>query len=178
MLVGYARVSTTDQDLTIQLEALKAAGCDKVFSEKVSGTTAQRAQLQQCLDFVREGDVLLVTRLDRFARSSVDLHNLIHSLIHKGVDFRCVEQSGIDTTTSMGKLMIGVLGSVAEFETDLRKERQREGVDAAKQRGAYKGSKARIDPLRVRAMLSEGNSPTEVANALGINRASVYRLSG
>lgn len=178
MLVGYARVSTTDQDLTIQMEALKAAGCDKVFSEKTSGTTAQRAQLQQCLDFVREGDVLLVTRLDRFARSSVDLHNLIHSLIHKGVGFRCVEQSGIDTTTSMGKLMIGVLGSVAEFETDLRKERQREGIDAAKQRGAYKGSKARIDPLRVRAMLSEGNSPTEVANALGINRASVYRLSG
>ena len=178
MLVGYARVSTTDQDLTIQLGGLEAAGCDRVFSEKVSGTTAQRAQLQQCLDFVREGDVLLVTRLDRFARSAKDLHNMLDALSSKGVGFRCVEQSGIDTTTSMGRLVLGILGNVAEFETALRSERQREGIDAAKQRGAYKGSKARIDPTRVRAMLSEGNSPTEVANALGINRASVYRLSG
>lgn len=177
MLVGYARVSTADQDTAIQEETLRAAGCEKVFAEKVSGTSMKRPQLLQCLDFCREGDVLLVTRLDRFARSSVDLHNMVNSLIHKGVGFRCVEQGGIDTTTIHGELMLGVLGAVAQFETQLRNERQREGIAAAKQRGAYKGGKARIDPHRVKQMLSEGMKPTDVANALGINRASVYRLS-
>jgi len=178
MLVGYARVSTTDQSLDIQLEALKAAGCEKVFSEKLSGTTADRPQLQAAIEFVREGDVLLVTRLDRFARSSVDLHNLVTSLETKKVGFRCVEQGGIDTTSIHGQLMLGVLGAVAQFETALRSERQREGIEAAKAKGAYKGGKARIDPARVRAMLSEGMKPNEVARLLGCNRASVYRLAG
>lgn len=176
MIVGYARVSTSDQSLAIQLEALTAAGCEKVFSEKQSGTTASRPELQACLEFVRERDVLLVTRLDRFARSSVDLHNMIDRLSSKGVGFRCVEQGGIDTTSIHGQLMLGVLGAVAQFETNLRAERQREGVEAAKARGAYKGSKARIDPVRVREMLSRGMGPGEVAKLLGINRATVYRL--
>ncbi len=136
MIVGYARVSTTDQSLDIQDQELRAAGCERVFGEKVSGTTADRPELKACLDFVREGDVLLVTRLDRFARSSRDLHNLLHSLDAKGVGFRCVEQSGIDTTTSMGRLVLSILGSVAAFETELRAERQREGIEAAKRRGA------------------------------------------
>lgn len=178
MLIGYARVSTEEQDTTIQEQALKAAGCEKVFSEKVSGTTMRRPMLIQALEFCREGDVLLVTRLDRFARSSVDLHNMVDQLQRKGVGFRCVEQGGIDTTTIHGELMLGVLGSVAQFETRLRAERQREGIAAAKQRGAYKGGKARIDPARVKQMLSEGMKPTDVANTLGINRASVYRLAG
>lgn len=177
MLVGYARVSTQEQDLTVQLDALHAVGCEKVFSEKVSGSTADRPQLQQCLDFCREGDVLLVTRLDRFARSSADLHTMVRSLETKGVGFRCVEQGGIDTTTTHGKLMLAVLGGVAEFETDLRRERQREGIERAKRQGAFKGGKARIDPARVKQMLSEGMKPTDVAKALGINRASVYRLA-
>ena len=177
MIVGYARVSTTDQSLEVQIAALKAAGCDKVFGEKVSGTTTNRPQLQQALEFVREGDVLLVTRLDRFARSSRDLHNMLHQLTHKGVGFRCTEQAGIDTTTSMGKLIVGVLGSVAEFETDLRAERQREGIAAAKAKGAYKGSKARIDPVRVREMLSRGMGPSAVAAALGCSRMTVHRAS-
>lgn len=177
MLVGYARVSTTDQSLDIQLAALAAAGCEKVFSEKQSGTNADRPQLQAALDFVREGDVLLVTRLDRFARSSVDLHNMVKRLADKRVGFRCVEQGGIDTTTIHGELMLGILGSVAQFETSLRAERQREGIEAAKRRGAYKGAKARIDPVGVRAMLSEGMKPVEIAKLLGCNRASVYRLA-
>lgn len=177
MLVGYARVSTADQDLTVQLDALAAAGCEKVFSEKESGTNADREALRACLDFVRDGDVLLVTRLDRFARSAHDLHCMVHTLIHKGVGFRCTEQAGIDTTSTMGKLMLGVLGAVAEFETALRSERQREGIEQAKQRGAYKGGKARIDARRVREMLSAGESPSVVAKALGINRSSVYRLA-
>lgn len=178
MIVGYARVSTADQSLDIQIAALTAAGCDKVFSEKLSGTTAQRPQLQAAMQFVREGDVLLVTRLDRFARSARDLHNMLEELSAKQVGFRCTEQSGIDTTTSMGRLVLGILGNVAEFETALRSERQREGIEAAKAKGAYKGSKARIDPVRVQAMLSEGMTPTSVAAVLGVNRASVYRLAG
>lgn len=176
MIVGYARVSTNDQDLTIQLERLTAMGCERVFSEKRSGTTAERPELHSCLDFVRDGDVLLVTRLDRFARSMVDLHSLIHRLTHKGVGFRCVDQAGVDTTTPHGKLMLGVLGSVAEFETGLRAERQREGIDKAKAAGSYKGGKARIDALRVLTMLSEGMNPSVVARTMGISRQSVYRL--
>lgn len=176
MLVGYARVSTTDQDLTVQLQRLTAMGCERIFSEKRSGTTAERPELQSCIDFVRKGDVLLVTRLDRFARSMVDLHSLIHRLIHKGVGFRCIDQAGVDTTTSHGKLLLGILGSVAEFETGLRAERQREGIAKAKAAGAYKGGKARIDADRVRTMLSEGMKPSVVARTLNISRQSVYRL--
>lgn len=176
MLVGYARVSTADQDLAVQLDKLGQAGCEKVFSEKQSGTTADREELQRCLEFVREGDVLVVTRLDRFARSAHDLHSMIHMLIHKGVGFRCTDQAGIDTTSSMGKLILGVLGSVAEFENDLRRERQREGIVKARARGAYKGGKGRIDAQRVNAMLSEGMNPCTVARELGISRQSVYRL--
>lgn len=178
MIVGYARVSTSEQDLTIQLQALKLAGAEKVFSEKVSASSGQREEFKRCLEFVREGDTLLVTRLDRFARSSLDLHNTMAQLKDKGVGFRSTEQGEFDTTNSMGKFVLAMMGAVAEFETDLRRERQREGIAAAKARGAYRGSKARIDPERVRAMLSEGMKPADVARQLGINRASVYRLAG
>jgi DNA invertase Pin-like site-specific DNA recombinase len=178
MLVGYARVSTEDQSLDVQLDALKAAGCGKVFSEKLSGTTMRRPQLVQVLEFCREGDVLLVTRLDRFARSSVDLHIMVEQLMKKGVGFRCVEQGGIDTTTIHGELMLGVLGAVAQFETKLRSERQREGIEQAKRKGVYKGRRATIDPVAVRRLLDEGKKPVEVARELGCNRASVYRLAG
>lgn len=177
MLIGYARVSTGDQDLSVQLEQLSAAGCEKVFSEKRSGTTADREELQRCLEFCREGDVLLVTRLDRFARSQVDLHTMLAMLSAKGVGFRCTEQSGIDTTTSMGQLVLGVLGAVAQFETALRSERQREGIEKAKGRGAYKGRAASIDAARVRELLGQGVTPSAVARQLGISRQSVYRLS-
>lgn len=177
MLVGYARVSTTDQSLDIQVEALKAAGCEKVFSEKRSGTTTKRDALHSALEFVREGDVLLVTRLDRFARSSVDLHNMVRALEDKGVGFRCIEQSGVDTTTSSGKLMLSMLGAVAEFETAIRRERQQEGIEKAKAAGVYRGRKARIDPERVRQMLSEGMKPGQVAKALGCSRMTVHRAT-
>lgn len=176
MIVGYARVSTGEQDLTIQIEALKRAGAEKIFSEKVSASSGEREEFHKCVDFVREGDTLLVTRLDRFARSSLDLHNTMAMLKAKGVGFRSTEQGEFDTTNSMGKFVLAMMGAVAEFETDLRRERQREGIEAAKAKGAYRGSQARIDPERVRAMLSQGIKPGEVARLLGINRASVYRL--
>lgn len=178
MIVGYARVSTIDQNLDIQEEKLRAAGAEKLFSEKLSGTKASnRDKLQDCLEFVREGDVLLVTRLDRIARSSVDLHNIIAGLEAKGVGFRTTEQAGVDTTTSQGKLLIGMLGAVAEFENNLRRERQRDGIEAAKLRGAYKGAKVRIDPVRVREMLGQGMGAAEIAKLLGCNRATIYRAA-
>lgn len=177
MIVGYARVSTNDQDLTIQLEGLAAAGCEKVFSEKRSGTSTDREALQACLEFVREGDVLLVTRLDRFARSMTDLHAMLSILYGRGVGFRCVDQAGVDTTTSHGKLLLGILGSVAEFETALRAERQREGIAKGKANGVYKGKRATIDAQRVNEMLSRGERPSVVARTLGISRQSVYRLA-
>src|SRR5687768_2257953 len=106
MLVGYARVSSAGQSLELQLEALTDAGCDKVFSEKKSGTSAGgREALQDAIDFAREGDTLVVTRLDRLARSSNDLHNIIAKLVAKGVQFRCLQQSGVDTDSNTGKLM-------------------------------------------------------------------------
>ena len=176
MIVGYARVSTTDQDLTIQMDALAAAGCERVFEEKRSGTTtAGREKLADCLDFVREGDILLVTRLDRIARSQHDLHAIVRKLSDKGVGFRCTEQGGVDTTTSTGKLLLGILATVAEFETDLRRERQMEGIAKAKTAGIYKGRKKTIDDAEVRRLSLEGNGPAAIAKELGINRASVYR---
>lgn len=175
MIVGYARVSTTDQDLAVQIAALTAQGCEKIFSEKRSGTNTQRNQLSAAMDFVREGDTLLVTRLDRFARSSVDLHNLVRDLTDKGVGFRCTEQGGVDTTTSSGKLMLSMLGAVAEFETEIRKERQLEGIAAAKAKGVYKGRQRATDPSTIRAMLAEGQGPGEVARSLGVSRMTVHR---
>jgi len=176
MLVGYARVSSAGQSLDIQLEALKGAGCEKVFSEKKSGTSAGgRDQLQEALDYVREGDTLVVTRLDRLARSSNDLHNIIARLTGKGVKFRCLQQSGVDTDSGMGKLVLAILGAVAEFETDIRRERQREGIEKAKEAGVYKGRKPSVDAAKVRELREAGMNPSAIAKELGVGRTSVWR---
>lgn len=177
MLVGYARVSSSSQSLDVQVEALEAAGCDKLFQEKRSGTNAaDRDALADALDFVRDGDTLVITRLDRLARSSVDLHNIIAKLTAKGVKFRCLQQAGIDTDSGMGKLVLAILGAVAEFETDIRKERQREGIDKAKANGVYKGRKPSVDVKAVLALRDDGVSPTDIAKRLKIGRTSVYRV--
>jgi len=179
MLVGYARVSSAGQSLEVQLDALKAAGCDKVFQEKKSGTTADgRQALADAVDFLREGDTLVITRLDRLARSSVDLHNIIDRLNAKGVKFRCLQQAGVDTDSGMGKLVLAILGAVAEFETDIRKERQMEGIARAKAEGRYTGRKPTVDVTTVRAMKADGIRPSEIARRMGIGRASVYRALG
>lgn len=176
MLIGYARVSSTGQSLDIQQEQLRAAGCGKVFSEKRSGTTTTgRGGLAETLEFAREGDTLIVTRLDRLARSSADLFAIVAKLNAKGVGFRCLQQGAVDTTTSMGKLILGILGAVAEFETDIRKERQRDGIEKAKGAGVYKGRPATIKPDAVRELKASGMGPSEIAKHLGIGRASVYR---
>jgi DNA invertase Pin-like site-specific DNA recombinase len=177
MLVGYARVSSGTQSLEVQLDGLREAGCEKVFSEKRSGTsTSRRDALAEAIDFVRDSsDTLVVTRLDRLARSASDLHNIVAKLSIKGVGFKCLQQAGMDTTTSTGKLLLGVLASIAEFETDIRKERQREGIDKAKANGVYKGRKPSVDTATVRSLHSEGIGASSIAKRLGIGRASVYR---
>jgi DNA invertase Pin-like site-specific DNA recombinase len=176
MMIGYARVSSTGQDLTVQEEALHAAGCEQVYSEKKSGRqTVDRAALNDAIKAARSGDIIVVSRLDRFARSTQDLHNLLAILEAKDVGFRCLAQSGVDTTTPTGKLILSVLGAVAAFEADLRAERQAEGIARAKQEGRYKGRSASIDYSKVKKLHGQGISPSEIAGLLGIGRTSVYR---
>jgi DNA invertase Pin-like site-specific DNA recombinase len=175
-IYGYARVSTTDQDLSLQVEALKVVGCEVVRSEKVSGTsTAGRNELRTLLDFLREGDELVVTRIDRLARSIKDLQDIVFELREKGAVLKATEQP-IDTSTAAGKCFLDMLGVFAEFETNLRRERQLEGIERAKQRGVYKGRKPSISTEKVRELKQLGMGATAIARELGIGRASVYRV--
>jgi DNA invertase Pin-like site-specific DNA recombinase len=172
---GYARVSTTDQSLDIQIAALKAAGCDRVRSEKVSGTSTDgRRELKTLLEFVEAGDTIVVTRIDRLARSIGDLQDIVRDLRAKGVALKATEQP-IDMTTAAGKCFLDMLGVFAEFETNLRKERQMEGIAKAKAAGVYKGRPPSVDCAKVLELKAEGWRPSQIAKKLGISRASVYR---
>ena len=175
-VIGYARVSTIDQDLSIQNAALKAAGCDPIRSEKRSGTTTKgREELRTILEFLRKGDTLMVTRIDRLARSIGDLQDIVREVRARGATLKATEQP-IDTSTAAGKCFLDMLGVFAEFETNLRRERQLEGIAKAKAAGVYKGRPASIDAARVRELKAGGMGPTDIAKALGIGRASVYRV--
>jgi DNA invertase Pin-like site-specific DNA recombinase len=174
--IGYARVSTTDQDTALQVAALRAAGCAVIREEKASGTSvAGRPELATVLEFLRSGDLLVVTRIDRLARSIADLQTIVRAIRDKGAALQATEQP-IDTTTAAGKMFLDLLGVFAEFETALRRERQLEGIAKAKTAGVYRGRKPWIDPAQVRALRDEGVGPAEIARRLGIGRASVYRL--
>lgn len=176
MIVGYARVSSAGQSLDVQLDLLREAGCGKIFGEKRSGRTCDgREELADALDFVREGDTLIVTRLDRLARSVGDLFAIMDRLQAKGVQFRCLQQSGVDTDSSSGRLMLAILGAVAAFEADIRKERQADGIAKAKSAGVYKGRKPSVDVTKVRDLHQSGKRPADIARELRIGRASVYR---
>lgn len=175
-IYGYARVSTTDQDLETQVEKLTAAGCTVVREEKRSGTTREgRAELETLLAFLRAGDVLMVTKVDRLARSVGDLQEIVKAIRAKGAALKATDQP-IDTGTAAGKCFLDMLGVFAEFETNLRRERQMEGIAKAKARGVYEGRKPTIDIEVVRRLSSEGLGATEIARRVGIGRASVYRL--
>ena len=175
MKYGYARCSTQSQDLEIQRNALLAAGCEVVREEKVSGTSLKgRSELNTLLEFLRRGDELVVTRIDRLARSMRDLQNIVYELTEKGVHLSATEQS-INTSTPEGKCFLDMLGVFAEFETRLRHERQMEGIKKAKEKGVYKGRKQTLDVAKVKELASEGLMKTEIAKRLGIGRASVYR---
>jgi DNA invertase Pin-like site-specific DNA recombinase len=174
-VIGYARVSTTDQDLSIQEAALRAAGCGVIRSEKRSGTTTEgREALRTVLDFLQAGDTLVVTRIDRLARSIGDLQDIVRSVRAKGAALKATEQP-IDTSTAAGKCFLDMLGVFAEFETNLRRERQLEGIAKAKAAGVYKGRPASIDEARVRELKAQGMRPTDIAKTMGIGRTSVYR---
>ena len=175
-LYGYARVSSADQNLCLQENALRAAGCQVIRAEKKSGAArAGRTELALLLEFLRAGDTLVVTRIDRLARSLKDLQDIVAELKGRGVALRATEQP-IDTATASGKAFLDMLGVFAEFETNLRRERQREGIAQAKARGAYRGRKASIDAATVRRLAAEGLPKARIARQLGIGRASVYRL--
>lgn len=174
---GYARVSTTDQDVTIQEEALRAAGCEIVRAEKVSGSSRNgRTELETLIQFLRSGDTLMVTRVDRLARSIKDLQDIVHELKAKKVTLKATEQP-IDTGTAAGKAFLDMLGVFAEFETNLRRERQLDGIAKAKERGVYKGRKPAIDPAEVMRLREvEGLGASAIAKRLQIGRSSVYRV--
>ena len=175
---GYARVSTDDQDNAIQREVLEKAGCVHVFEEKASGTSTKgRPQLELALKMVGSGDTLMVTRIDRLARSIGDLQVIVGQLAARGAKLQATEQP-IDTSTAAGKAFLDMLGVFAEFETNLRRERQMEGIAKAKAAGAYKGRRPSIDPTQVRKLREEGVGPADIARKLKIGRASVYRVLG
>lgn len=176
-LYGYARVSTFGQDLTLQETALRTAGCEVVRAEKATGTRRDgRTELELLLAFLRPGDTLVVTRIDRLARSIKDLQDIVYDLKTRGVTLKATEQP-IDTQSAAGKAFLDMLGVFAEFETNLRRERQLEGIAVAKTRGVYKGRKPSIDAAEiVRLRTGEGLGPTAIARRLGIGRASVYRV--
>ena len=178
-LYGYARVSTFDQDLAIQRAALKTAGRGVIRAETASGSRRDgRTELQALLDFLHTGDTLVVTRIDRLARSLKDLQDIAHELKGRGVALRATEQP-VDTGTAAGKAFLDMLGVFAEFETNLRRERQLEGIRAAKQRGIYKGRKPSIAAAEVQRLRDEEKlGPAAIARRLGIGRASVYRVLG
>lgn len=178
-IVGYARTSTLDQvaGLEAQLRDLKAAGCEKIFQEQVSSVDTSRKELERALDYVREGDTLVVTKLDRLARSIGNLVDITGKLKTKGVELRILALN-LDTGTPTGKLMLNLMGSIAEFERDMMLERQREGIAKAKAEGKYKGraptARARTgDVLKLKA---EGKTVDAIVAALGVSRSSVFRI--
>lgn len=174
---GYARVSTTDQDTSIQEQVLKKAGCDIIRAEKASGTSRKnRTELQTLLEFIRKGDVLVVTRIDRLARSVADLQSIVSELKAKGASLRCVEQP-VDTGTATGKAFLDMLGVFAEFETNLRRERQMEGIAKAKAEGRYTGRQPTAQAKKddICRLHDEGISASEIARKTGVSLSSVYR---
>ncbi len=177
--IGYARVSTDGQSLDVQLDQLKKSGCTKIFREKVSGATQNRPQLTRMLEFVREGDTVTVCKLDRIARSTKHLLEMVEQLEKKGVAFK-VLNINLDTSTPTGKLMLTMLGAIAEFERSLMLERQREGIEKAKREGRYKGRKptAKEKAPQVLELIQKHPKITKqaIADELGIGVASVYRI--
>jgi len=180
-LVGYARTSTTDQKagLESQIRDLDKAGCKEIFSEEISSVAKLRPTLDECLRFLRKNDILIVTKIDRLARSTADLLLIVQQLRDRGVELRFVSNPELNTDSPNGKLMLTVLGAIAEFERDLMLERQREGIAKAKAEGKYKGRAptARRQQQQIVDMRAKGLTADQVAQELGISKRSVYRLS-
>ena len=173
--IGYARVSTADQNPDVQVAALEAAGCTMIRTEISTGATLEgRPELGTILDFIHPGETLVVTHIDRLARSMRDLQIVVGTLKDKGAHLAATEQP-VDTSTAAGKAFFDMLGVFAEFETNLRRERQAEGIAAAKQRGAYRGRPPKIDMEAIKHRLARGLTPTQIAREMGISRGTVYK---
>src|SRR3954471_3091040 len=174
--IGYARVSTADQDLETQLAKLKAEGCGIIRSEKVSGgSRAGRTELATIIEFLRPGDELVVTRLDRLGRDTRDVLNIIHDCDQRQA-FVTVLDPHVSTRGEAGRIVLTVLGMVAQMERRFIKERQREGIERAKSDGLYRGGKRRLDRDAVTAMKAAGHGPAAIAKALGCSRMQIYRI--
>lgn len=179
MKVAYSRVSShkgQETGMETQIDILEKFGVDKMFVETGSGTTTKgRDKLKECLDFVREGDELVITRIDRLARSVLDLQLIVKELNDKGVNLTATEQP-ISTKDATSRCFLDMLGVFASLETNLRRERQLLGIQRAKEKGVYKGGKKKIDVARIKELKSEGLGATAIAKEMGIHRDSVYRL--
>ena len=178
-IVGYARVSSLGQDLTVQLE--KLSGCDKVFKEKRSGVDSGRPALKTCLEYLREGDTLVVSKLDRLARSTPDLYRIVSELTRRGVEFKVLDDPSIDTSSRTGKLVMGILALIAEFENDIRRERQQDGINKAKAAGVRFGPKPILTlPVieKVKALRADGATVPEIMRRTKLSKASIYRALG
>lgn len=176
-LIGYARVSTWDQSTDLQIEALKAAGCTKIFEETASGTKTDRPEFLKTLEYLRPGDTLVAWRLDRIGRSLSHLVQTIADLEKQGIGFKSVHES-IDTTTSTGKLIFHIFAALAEFERNLIVDRTKAGLEAAKARGSKPGRKPALTDAQIisaRAMKAADQSVTTIATTLNVSRATVYR---
>jgi DNA invertase Pin-like site-specific DNA recombinase len=176
--VGYARVSTIGQSLDLQLSRLTEYGCDEIFKDKHTGTTADRPALKACRQYLRKGDSLIITKLDRLARSTFHLTQIAEEVKKKGVDLVVLDQN-IDTSTPTGKLLFNMLASIAEFETEIRKERQMEGINKAKEKGVQFGRRPNLTEEQVLALRKErqkGIKITELMKRYSLSKASVYRL--
>jgi len=178
-IVGYARVSTQDQDLSLQREALQKAGCTKIYEDKISGSTVSRKALDRCLTALKPGDVLVVWRMDRLGRSTAHLIAMLDALKDKGVEFKsCMEN--IDTTTSSGRLMWQMLAAFAEFERNVIKERTRAGLAVAKAKGVKLGQPAKLSAEQrnhAQALRNQGKNPKEIGELLGVSERTVYRAT-
>ncbi|MCX4781111.1 recombinase family protein [Streptomyces sp. NBC_01264] len=179
-LIGYARVSTDDQEAQLQHDALTEAGCARIFTDKASGKNTDRPELTAALDYARPGDTLCVWKLDRFARSLIDLVTLVDSLAARGIGFKVLTGAlaSIDPNTPDGRLMLQVVGAMAEFERSLIKDRTRAGLDAARAQGRVGGRPAVMDADKLaaaKARKAKGESVTAIAKALGVSRATLYR---
>jgi DNA invertase Pin-like site-specific DNA recombinase len=177
-LVGYARVSSVGQHLDVQLDKLQH--CDKIFQEKTSGASGQRPRLHTCLEYVREGDTLVVTRLDRLARSTWHLCQIVQALERKQVSLHVLDQQ-IDTSDATGRLLFHMLGAIAQFETEIRAERQMDGIQNAKERGVHFGRKKTLTPAQVTALRhrrAHGDLIKTLMQDYGLSKASVYRYLG
>jgi DNA invertase Pin-like site-specific DNA recombinase len=175
-IIGYARTSTTDQKTDIQVDRLKAAGCEVIRQEKVSGRSRDgRTELQTVLDFIRPGDQLVVLKLDRLGRSTRDVLNIVHELDQKGASLRVLEPE-VTTAGPLGRMVLTVLGMVAETELGFIKERQAAGIAKAKAAGVYKGRPPKVDQEKIRALRATGMGATDIAKEVGCKRAFVYRV--